>query len=104
MREIVDALKLWNFNICSVFLLDTTFCLDADKFIAAAFTTLSTMVTLETQSVNVLSKMDMLSSADRATIDTFLEGDIKSMLILPEISSSSISSVINFFFKFNFNA
>lgn len=92
MRQIVDALKSWNFNICSTFLLDTTFCLDADKFMAASLTTLSTMITLETPAINVLSKMDMLSSTDRSTIDSFLEGDIKSLLTLPEISSSSISS------------
>lgn len=93
MRNIVDALRLWDFSICSTFLLDTTFCLDADKFMAAALTTLSTMVALETPAVNVLSKMDILTSTDRVTIDTFLEGDVKSILTLPEITSSSGPSV-----------
>lgn len=80
MRQITDALRLWNFNICTCFLLDTTFCLNADKFLAAALTTLSTMVTLETPAINILTKMDLLSSADKEIIETFLEGDVENVL------------------------
>lgn len=47
MRQIVNALKSWDFNICSVFLLDTQFVLDCDKFLGGALTTLSTMIALE---------------------------------------------------------
>lgn len=47
MRQIVNALKSWDFNICSVFLLDTQFVLDCDKFLGGALTTLSTMVAME---------------------------------------------------------
>lgn len=93
MRDIVDNLRTWGFSICTTFLLDTTFCLDADKFLAASLTTLSTMVSLETPAVNVLTKMDLLTPEDRNTLDSFLDGDIKSVLTDPEIASSSISSV-----------
>lgn len=31
MRQIADALKQWDFNICTTFLLDTTFCLDVGE-------------------------------------------------------------------------
>jgi hypothetical protein len=57
MRQIVDALRQWGFNICSTFLMDTQFCLDSDKFLAAALTSLSSIVALETPAINVLSKM-----------------------------------------------
>uniref|UniRef100_A0A915D6T3 GPN-loop GTPase 3 n=1 Tax=Ditylenchus dipsaci TaxID=166011 RepID=A0A915D6T3_9BILA len=90
MREIVDSLKLWNFSICTTFLLDTTFCLDADKFLAAALTTLSTMVSLETSAINVLTKFDLLNSEDRALVEVFLDGDIKSVLDRPGSSGSSV--------------
>jgi len=76
----VDALKQWNFNVCTVFLLDTHFLLDGTKFLAGALTTLSTMISLETPAVNVLSKLDLLSAQEREKIDAFLEGDAKSVL------------------------
>lgn len=79
MRQIIDALRSWNFNICTCFLLDTTFCLNADKFLAAALTTLSTMVALETPAINILTKMDLLSASDKQTVETFLEGDIENV-------------------------
>lgn len=80
MRHIVDALKQWNFNVCTVFLLDTHFLLDGTKFLAGALTTLSTMISLETPAVNVLSKLDLLSAQEREKIDAFLKGDAKSVL------------------------
>jgi len=80
MRQIVDALRQWDFNVCTTFILDTSFCLDADKFLAATLTTLSTMVALETPSINVLGKMDLLSKPDTELINTFLEGDISEIL------------------------
>ncbi|TKR64391.1 hypothetical protein L596_024934 [Steinernema carpocapsae] len=80
MRQLVDALKSWDFNICAVFLLDTHFVLEAEKFLAGALTTLSTMVALEVQSVNVLSKFDMLSDRNKALVETFLENDARSIL------------------------
>jgi len=86
MRQICDALRQWNFNICTTFLLDTTFCLDADKFMAAALVTLSTMVSLETPAVNVLTKMDLLSEEQKLAIESFLEGDVRT--VLNESSSS----------------
>lgn len=47
MRSIADVLKSWDFNICTVFLLDTHFVLNSNKFLSGALTTLSTMVALE---------------------------------------------------------
>ncbi|MFH4973562.1 hypothetical protein AB6A40_000271 [Gnathostoma spinigerum] len=80
MREIVDALKNWDFNVCSVFLLDTHFVLDGEKFLAGALTTLSTMVALETPSVNVLSKMDLLSERNKSFVESFLDANSRSIL------------------------
>ena len=31
MRQLVDALRSWDFNVCSVFLIDTHFVLEAEK-------------------------------------------------------------------------
>lgn len=51
-----------------------------DKFLAASLTTLSTMVALECPSINVLTKLDLLSTKDREFVEVLLEGDIKSLL------------------------
>ncbi|EFO18992.2 GPN-loop GTPase 3 [Loa loa] len=86
MRQIVNALKSWDFNICSVFLLDTQFVLDYDKFLGGALTTLSAMVAMEVPAVNVLSKVDLLSNRNKELLETFLETDMCSILGSEEIS------------------
>ncbi|KAI6212742.1 GPN-loop GTPase 3 [Aphelenchoides besseyi] len=80
MREFVDKLQSWGFNVCTVFLLDSQFLLDSDKFIAGALTTLSTMVSLETPAVNVISKMDMVNDKDREFLDLVVEGNAQMIL------------------------
>jgi len=95
MRQLTDSLRGWGFNVCSTFILDTNFCLDADKFLAAALTSLSAMITLETPAVNVLSKMDLLSKEDLEFVETLLEGDITSMLSSAGIARTEASAKWN---------
>lgn len=80
MRQIVDALKSWDFNVCSVFLIDTNFVLEAEKFISGALTALSAMVAIETPAVNVLTKMDLLSERNKQLVDEFLETDTRAIV------------------------
>ncbi|CAO4371789.1 unnamed protein product [Caenorhabditis nigoni] len=80
MRQIVDALKSWDFNVCSVFLIDTNFVLEAEKFISGALTALSAMVAIETPAINVLTKMDLLSERNKQLVDEFLETDTRSIV------------------------
>jgi len=80
MREFCDTLQTWGFSVCTVFLLDSQFMLDTDKFISGALTTLSTMVALETPAVSILSKMDLVDGKDKAFLDMVLEGDAKMIL------------------------
>ncbi|KAI6185739.1 GPN-loop GTPase 3 [Aphelenchoides besseyi] len=80
MRQFVNKLQSWGFNVCTVFLLDSQFLLDSDKFIAGALTTLSTMVSLETPAVNVISKMDMVNDKDREFLDLVVEGNAQMIL------------------------
>lgn len=76
MRQITMALQQWNFNVCTTFILDTSFCMDPNKFISASLTTLSTQVSMMTPSVNVLSKMDLLSTEEKHSIQELLDGDL----------------------------
>ncbi|CAB3401881.1 unnamed protein product [Caenorhabditis bovis] len=80
MRQIVDALRSWDFNVCSVFLIDTNFVLEAEKFISGALTALSAMISIETPTVNVLTKLDLLSERNKQLVDEFLETDTRSIV------------------------
>lgn len=80
MRQFCERLQSWGFNICTVFLLDSQFLLDADKFISGVLTILSTMVSLETPAVSVLSKMDLLDERDKDFLEIVMDGNAKQVL------------------------
>ena len=69
MKQIVDKLTAWNFNLCSVFLLDSQFLIDAAKFISGVMVALSAMVTLELPHVSILSKMDLLDKKTKQAVE-----------------------------------
>lgn len=75
MKKLVKLLQDWNFNICSVFLVDVQFMTDGAKFLSGTMAALSVMVNLELPHVNLLSKMDLLSKSARKRLDRFLEPD-----------------------------
>eukprot|EP00903_Cladosiphon_okamuranus_P015268 g14109.t1 len=70
MRNVLDQLKSWNYNVCAVFLLDATFITDPAKFVSGALLSLSAMVQLELPHLNVLTKCDL---ADRSEVERFLD-------------------------------
>ncbi|KAL3116135.1 hypothetical protein niasHT_007435 [Heterodera trifolii] len=80
MCQIVQALREWNFNVCSTFVMDMTFCLDSTKFMSATLTALSTTVSLQTPAVNVLSKMDLLRPEDRRTVEEIVDGELQNAM------------------------
>uniref|UniRef100_A0AC35GAS3 GPN-loop GTPase 3 n=1 Tax=Panagrolaimus sp. PS1159 TaxID=55785 RepID=A0AC35GAS3_9BILA len=80
MRTIVDALKSWDFNICAVFLLDSQFMVDVDKYMAGALTALSTLMVLECPAVCVLTKMDLLKAEDRERVEHMLSSEMSTLL------------------------
>ena len=78
--KVFHFLQSWDFNVCSVFLIDTNFVLEAEKFISGALTALSAMVAIETPAINVLTKMDLLSERNKQLVDEFLETDTRSIV------------------------
>lgn len=87
MKKLVAQLQNWNFNICSVYLVDVQFMTDGAKFLSGTMAALSVMVNLELPHVNLLSKMDLLSKGARKKLDRFLDPDIHSILGDIEVSS-----------------
>ncbi|KAL4223355.1 GPN-loop GTPase 3 [Mactra antiquata] len=80
MRQLVDMLQRWNFNICGVYLIDSQFLLEASKFVSGTLTALSTMVNLETPHVNVMTKLDLLTKRDKKQLDRYLEPTMQGLL------------------------
>ena len=69
MRQLVDVLQTWNFNLCGVYLIDSQFLIEASKFVSGTLTALSTTVNLETPHVNVMTKLDLLSKKDKKELE-----------------------------------
>uniref|UniRef100_A0A1B0GJX5 GPN-loop GTPase 3 n=1 Tax=Lutzomyia longipalpis TaxID=7200 RepID=A0A1B0GJX5_LUTLO len=86
-RDLVQLLQSWNFQVCSVFLLDSQFMIDGAKFISGTMAALSVMVNIELPHVNILSKMDLLSKSARKQLDKYLEPD--PMALLSEVNTES---------------
>ncbi|KAL3856800.1 hypothetical protein ACJMK2_011517 [Sinanodonta woodiana] len=80
MRQLVDTLQNWNFRLCGVFLVDSQFMIESSKFVSGMLTALSTMVTLEIPHVNVMTKLDLLSSKAKKSLDRYLEPDLRVLL------------------------
>lgn len=81
MKQLVEALQKWNFNVCSVYLIDSQFLIEASKFVSGVLTALSTMVNLETAHVNVMTKLDLLSKKDKKQLDRSKQLYTLSMLL-----------------------
>ncbi|GMT20550.1 hypothetical protein PFISCL1PPCAC_11847 [Pristionchus fissidentatus] len=80
MKEIVTTFKSWDYNVCTLFMIDAHFVLEPEKLIAGALTALSSMVSLETSAVNVLTKMDQLSRENRKEVEDMLESDCSQLV------------------------
>ncbi|PVU93313.1 hypothetical protein BB561_003348 [Smittium simulii] len=62
VRNITKILEKLNFRLTCIYLVDASYCTDANKFISVLMTTLTTMMMIELPQVNVLSKIDILSN------------------------------------------
>lgn len=80
MQQLISTLQRMNFNLCSVFLLDSQFMVDGSKFMSGTMSALSTMINLELPHVNIVTKMDLLSKNAKKQLDKFLEPDPQSLL------------------------
>lgn len=80
VRKLVNLLQSWNFNLCTIFLIDVQFMTEGSKFLSGTMAALSVMVNLELPHINLLSKMDLLSKSAKRQLDRFLEPDCHALL------------------------
>ncbi|XP_037729110.1 GPN-loop GTPase 3 [Drosophila subpulchrella] len=79
-KQLVQLLESWNFRTCVVFCLDSQFMVDGAKFISGTMAALSVMANMEQPHVNVLTKVDLLSSEARKQLEMYLEPDAHSLM------------------------
>lgn len=87
-KQLVSLLQSWNFQLCSVFLVDSQFMVDGSKFLGGTMAALSVMTNIELPHINILSKMDLLSKSKRKQLDQYLEPD--PMALLNEINNDTV--------------
>lgn len=69
MKKLLEALELWNFRLCAVFILDSHFMINSSSFISASMAALSAMTTLEVTFISILSKIDLLSKKSKKQLE-----------------------------------
>lgn len=79
-KDLVKLLQSWNFNVCSVFLIDSQFMIDGSKFLSGTMAALSVMANIELPHVNVLTKMDLLSKSAKSQLEKYIEPDPHALL------------------------
>lgn len=62
INKLIQSLKKSGFNLCSIYLIDTTFLYDEGKFISGIMMALSTMMSLSLPHITVLSKCDLVGN------------------------------------------
>lgn len=86
MRQIINQMKNWGYNLVTVFVVDATFLCDASKFISGSLLSLSSMIALELPNVNIVSKCDLV---DKEEVERILDIESAQMLLQAEEYSAS---------------
>ena len=82
-KTILDSLAQMGFSLCTVCLVDSTFCNDMMKFYSGVLMALSTMLNLPFPALTVLSKADLMKNKER--LQSFLEIDPGAYVPIEEV-------------------
>ncbi len=88
IKQLCGELARLGYRVCGVYLLDSQFVEDVDKFFSGVMSAMAAMVQLEIPHVNVLTKMDLLGDlADSPELDRFF--DVDPTLLLDSVNTQS---------------
>ena len=79
MRQLTKTLESWDFRLCGVFLVDSQFLGESNKFISGVLSSLSCMINLEISHISVMTKLDLLPKSSKKKIEDFLDPDVMSL-------------------------
>ncbi|KAJ1676319.1 hypothetical protein EV182_008432, partial [Spiromyces aspiralis] len=75
MRRICEVLQKDGFKIAGVYCLESQFIEDTAKYFAGVMSAMSAMFNLEVPHINVMTKMDLISEAQRKLLDRYFDPD-----------------------------
>lgn len=73
MTRLLEELTRMDFNVCTVFIMDSQFLTDPLKFVSGTMCALSSIVNIEAPSFCVLSKVDLLDPPTKENLEDLLE-------------------------------
>jgi len=98
-ESIIKKFESHNFKMMSTFLLDAQFLSDCDKYMGGVLAALSCMIKLELPHINIMTKMDLLSSSSREKLIDFMD-PVHYQFIERQDFNASYSKAKNFKNKF----
>lgn len=96
MKTIVDQLTRLDFRVCAVFLMDCQFASDRAKYFSGILVSLSTLISLEVPSVNILTKADLLTKRERRQLEELLEPQVEHLLEDERMAKAEDSTQLHF--------
>jgi GTPase SAR1 family protein len=93
MKKLTKKLLEWNYNICSVFVLDSHFATPPSKFVSGTLYCLSSMIQMETPQINLLSKIDLIKKDPPTYKQLMKYMDAETDLMLPLLSEDTSSKL-----------
>lgn len=76
MRQLVAKFAQWDIRVQALYFLDCQFIADPSKFFGGCITALSAMIQLEVPHINVMSKMDLATNAQRNRLEEYMYPDM----------------------------
>ncbi|KAI8909048.1 GPN-loop GTPase [Gorgonomyces haynaldii] len=87
MKQLVSCLTRLNYRVCGIYLLDSQFVQDTAKFFAGVMSAMSCMLQLEIPHLNVMTKMDLITSVPSSRLERYFNVDAE--LLLDEANAST---------------
>lgn len=75
IRKIIQLFQKVGYNVCCVYLMESTFFNDPTKYFAGVLNAMAAMIQLEVPHINVISKMDLIDSSASEAIEKYLYTD-----------------------------
>nr|XP_027201333.1 GPN-loop GTPase 3-like [Dermatophagoides pteronyssinus] len=72
-QDVVKSLQNWDYRLVTVYTMDASFALDANKLVSGTLCALTAMLNLATANVTMITKVDLLDAAQREALQRVIE-------------------------------
>jgi GPN-loop GTPase len=84
MQSITKQFNIWNYKMCSVYLIDSLMIHDTTRFFSGVLMCLSAMIQLELPHINVLTKCDLIakdSKSNSKDLESFFDPKVDELML-----------------------